>query len=122
MIDLSKSQSPESTQEEMQDFVNRVYNYAADLYLNHNMSWHEVRIALIEQGLNSNDADTVVDNLRKQESDAKSKVANKELGYGALWAVGGIALTAISSGTVIFWGAVVWGGWLMIKGLYHKMG
>lgn len=87
MIDLSKSQFPESTQEDMQDFANRVYDYATDLYLNHNMNWHEVRIALIEQGLNSNDANTIVDNLREQESNAKSKAANKELGYGALWAV-----------------------------------
>lgn len=27
---------------------------------------------------------------------------NKELGYGALWALGGIALTAITDGAVIF--------------------
>lgn len=121
MIDLNKTESSQPTQEEMQDFVNRVYDYAADLYLNHNMSWNQIRSALIEQGLNSTDADTVVDNLRKQESEAKSSAANKELGYGALWAIGGIALTAISSGTVIFWGAVVWGGWLIIKGLYHKI-
>lgn len=79
-------------------------------------------MALIEQGLNSVDADTVVDNLRKQELEAKSNAANKELGYGALWALGGIGLTAISGGTLIFWGAIAWGGYLIIKGLYHKMG
>lgn len=124
MIDLNKEQSsqPEPTQKEMQEFINRVYNYAADLYVNHNMSWQQVRLALIEQGLNSNEADIVVDNLRSQESEAKSKGANKELGYGALWAVGGIALTAITGGTLIFWGAVVWGGWLMLRGIYHKFG
>lgn len=121
MIDLNKNDTSQPTQDEIRDFVNRVYNYAADLYLNHNMSWNQVRTTLIEQGFNSTDADTVVDNLRKQESEAKNSAANKELRYGALWAIGGIALTVISSGTVIFWGAVVWGGCLIIKGLYHKM-
>lgn len=44
------------------------------------------------------------------------------MGYGALWALGGIALTAITDGAVIFYGAVLWGGWLLLKGIYHKIG
>ena len=52
----------------------------------------------------------------------KIDASNKELGYGALWALGGIALTAITDGAFIFYGAVLWGGWLIIKGIYHKIG
>ena len=118
MIDLEKQQEP--SQEEIQDFVNKVYDYAVDLYTNQNMSWEEVKRELINQGLNQEDALTVVENLKEQENKAKHDSANKELGYGALWAFGGIALTAITGGTFIFWGAVVWGGWLILKGLYHK--
>jgi transposase-like protein len=119
MIDLDKQQQP--TQEEIQDFVNKVYDYAVDLYTNQNMSWGEVKQELINQGLNQEDASTVVENLKEQESQAKHEAANKELGYGVLWAVGGVALTALTGGTLIFWGAVVWGGWLILKGMYHKM-
>ena len=119
MIDLNKQQQP--TQEEIQDFVNKVYDYAVDLHTNQNMIWGEVKQELINIGLNQEDATTVVENLKGQESKAKHDAADKELRYGVLWAVGGVALTAITGGTLIFWGAVVWGGWLILKGLYHKM-
>ncbi len=119
MIDLEKQQEP--IQEDIQDFVNKVYDYAVYLYTNQNMSWREVKRELVNQGLSQEDAITVIENLKEQEAEAKHEAANKELGYGALWAFGGIALTAITDGTLIFWGAVVWGGWLILKGLNHKM-
>lgn len=118
MIDLDKQQEP--TQEEIQDFVNKVYDYAVNLYTNQNMSWWEVKQELVNQGLSKDDATTVIENLKEQEKQAKHDAANKELGYGALWALGGIALTAITGGVFIFYGAVFWGGWLVLKGLYHK--
>lgn len=111
MIDLEKQKEP--SEEEIQEWVNEVYEYAVNLYTNHNMSW---------EGLNVEDATTVVSNLKQQEHEAKIDASNKELGYGALWALGGIALTAITDGAVIFYGAVLWGGWLLLKGIYHKIG
>lgn len=77
---------------------------------------------MINQGLDVEDATTVVSNLKQQEREAKKDASNKELGYGALWALGGIALTAITGGVFIFYGAVLWGGWLILKGIYHKIG
>ena len=120
MIDLEKQK--EHSEEEIQEWVNDVYEYAVNLYLNHNMSWGEVRQELINQGLNIEDATTVVSNLKQQEHEAKIDASNKGLRYGALWALGGIALTAITDGAVIFYGAVLWGGWLLLKGIYHKIG
>ena len=120
MIDLEKQK--ESSEEEIQEWVNEVYEYAVNLYTNHNMSWGEVRQELINQGLNVEDATTVISNLKQQEHEAKIDASNKELGYGALWALVGIALTAITDGAVIFYGAVLWGGWLLLKGIYHKIG
>ena len=120
MIDLEKQKEP--SEEEIQEWVNEVYEYAVNLYTNHNMSWGEVRQELINQGLNVEDATTVVSNLKQQEHEAKIDASNKELGYGALWALGGIALTAITDGAVIFYRAVLWGGWLLLKGIYHKIG
>lgn len=121
MIDLGKSKSSEPTPEEVRRYVNSIYEYAADLYINQDMSWGEVRSALLDRGLSVEDAETVVENLEAQESEARNSAANKELGFGVLWAAGGIIATVVSSGTVIFWGAVVWGGWLILKGLYHKI-
>lgn len=86
------------------------------------MSWREVRHELINQGLDVEDATAVVSSLKQQEREAKIDASNKELGYGALWALGGIALTAITGGVFIFYGAVLWGGWLILKGIYHKIG
>ena len=100
MIDLEKQKEP--SEEEIQEWVNEVYEYAVNLYTNHNMSWGEVRQELINQGLNVEDATTVVSNLKQQEHEAKIDASNKELGYGALWALGGIALTAITDGAVMF--------------------
>ena len=48
MIDLEKQKEP--SEEEIQEWVNEVYEYAVNLYTNHNMSWGEVRQELINQG------------------------------------------------------------------------
>ena len=47
MIDLEKQKEP--SEEEIQEWVNEVYEYAVNLYTNHNMSWGEVRQELINQ-------------------------------------------------------------------------
>lgn len=120
MIELEKQQEP--TKEEVQEWVNQVYEYAADLYINQDKSWGEVKNELVKQGLNDEDASAIVSNLKEQEREEKKDASNKELGYGVLWAGGGIALTAITGGTFIFYGAVLWGGWLILKGIWHKMG
>lgn len=119
MIELKKQQEP--TQEELNEWANQVYDYAIDLYTNQDKSWREVRQELISQGLDAETASTVVSNLKEEERKAKKNCANKEIGYGFLWAVGGVALTAITGGMFVFYGAVLWGAWLILKGIWHKM-
>ena len=119
MENIQEKQEP--TQEEIQEFVNQVYDFAVDLYTNQNMNWGEVRQELINQGVTPGVASVVVSNLQEQERQAKNEMSNKELGYGALWAVGGDALTALTGGYLIFWGAVMWGGWLILRGIWHKI-
>lgn len=121
MANIEDYSNQDSTQEEFQKYVNRVYEYAADLILNKGMSYEEAKCELISQGVDGEGANTVVSNLREQIKEAKNKAANKELGYGALWAIGGAGLTAITGGVFIFYGAVIWGIWLILKGLYHKI-
>lgn len=121
MIQLDKQEDREPTEQEIQEYVNRVYDYAADLYINQNMSWNQVERELVKQGLTTSDASVVVENLQKEEHKAKHNSANSELGWGTLWLLGGIVLTALTAGNVLFYGAILWGGWLIIKGLYHKI-
>lgn len=90
MIQLEKEGSNEShSEQEIQDFVNRVYDYALNLRLNREMGWEEVRDELVIQGINEEGAQTVVDNLREQERNAWKSASKKEIGYGLLWALGG---------------------------------
>lgn len=120
MIELDKKgHSP--SQEEIDSFVNSVYNYAGDLIVNHNYSYGDAQKALVEQGLSEVDAETVVENIKRQIKEAKSEAANKELLYGFLWAAGGALLTIITDGTFIFYGAVLYGLYLIVVGLWHKI-
>lgn len=64
----------------------------------------------------------VVDNILLEEA---KKVATKKVAIGAAWAIGGGALTAITynaasdGGTyLIFWGAIIFGIWDILRGLY----
>lgn len=120
MIDLDKQENTPS-QEEIDSFVNSVYNYAGDLIVNHDYSYGDAKKALVEQGLSEADAETVVENIKTQIKEAKSEAANKELLYGFLWAAGGALLTVITDGTFIFYGAVLYGLYLIIVGLWHKI-
>ena len=120
MIDLDKQQQNPS-QEEIDAYVNSVYDYAGNLIVNQNYSYREAQTALIQQGLTAEDAETVVNNIKSQIKDAKSEAANKELLYGLLWAAGGTLLTLITDGTFIFYGAVLYGLYLIIMGTWHKI-
>ena len=53
-------------------------------------------------------------------------VAASQMRTGALWCIGGIAITAITysaasdgGGYLIMWGPMLWGGWTFLKGLFN---
>lgn len=121
MRTFTQEELSQATPEELQKYADEAYEYAADLFLNYGMSWNDVREELVGHGLSEADADAIVNNLEEQESSARHSVANKELGYGVLWAAGGIFASILTDWTLIFWGAVAWGGWLILKGLYHHL-
>lgn len=120
MIDLDKQEQAPS-QEEIDSYVNSVYNYAGDLIVNQDYSYGEAKSALIQQGISADDAETVINNIKNQIKEAKSEAANKQLLYGFLWAAGGALLTIITGGTFIFYGAVLYGLYLIIVGGWHKI-
>lgn len=105
---------------EQQNRVNRIYDYAANLFVNEKKTSHEVTKILIENGLDEKDALIVVGNLVMQIKEAKKENAKKDILYGALWCVGGIVLT-ISGVGFIFWGAIIFGGYQFLKGVINSI-
>lgn len=101
-----------------QQAVNAIYEFAANLMLNEDKNTHEVKMALLEKGLDEKSASIVITNLEQQIEDAKKENAQKDMLYGALWCVGGLVATAADIG-YIFWGAIVFGGIQFFKGVLN---
>lgn len=120
MIELEKNQNQEPSQEEIQKYVDSVYNYAADLIVNKGLSYEDAKQSLINQGVDPQGAQTVVDNIEQQIDEQKSKNASNDILWGLVWAIGGLALTFITGGQYIFWGAVVYGGYRLFKGMSNQ--
>lgn len=98
-----------------------MYNVAADLLVNQNKSSDEVKNALIEKGLSQDAAYTIVSNLEDEIRKAKKERASKDILFGALWCIGGIIATVANIG-FIFWGAILFGGIQLVKGLVNYFG
>jgi hypothetical protein len=99
-----------------QEFVDQVYEYAANLLVKMKRSATEVEQLLVAQGLDAESATTVVSNLQIQIRDAKKAQAKKDMLHGGLWCVGGTALTMAHIG-FFFWGAIVFGGIQFFRGV-----
>jgi hypothetical protein len=108
--------------------ASEIIDYAANLMIHENKSAKETKLTLIQNGLDEETASLIVMNLEKQIQDVKKDAANKNMIYGLLWAVGGIVATgatysaASEGGTyVAFYGAVIYGGYRFLKGLFYKL-
>lgn len=108
----------ETTNPETQEAANQLYSYAANLLVNENKSAYETKNALVEKGLSSENAAFVVESLESQIEEAKYEKARKDMLYGALWCIGGTALTLANVG-FIFWGAILFGGIQFFRGLIN---
>jgi hypothetical protein len=79
--------------------------------------------ALVDQGVAPDDAAVIVRRVHTQYREAMAKASLKTIGIGAMWAVGGSAVTAFtflsSHSTGVFvaaWGAIIFGFFDMIRG------
>ena len=73
----------EKENDNQQEAVNQIYEYAANLLINQKKSLTETKNVLIAQGLDEESASVVVSNLEQQIKDAKKEGANKDMLYGA---------------------------------------
>ena len=108
----------ENTDLENQEAVDQVYNYAAEQMITHGKDKETVKLELEKQGVDRNNAATIVDSLEQEIGCAKKERANKDMLYGALWLIGGTVATVSDIGA-IFWGAIVFGGFQFLKGAYN---
>lgn len=105
--------------------TDQIYAFAADQMVRQQKNSYQVKTALLEQGLSEANAAIVVENLEKQIEQARKTKSNKDMLYGALWAVGGIIVTSVSmasgKGGVIAWGAILFGGIQFVRGIINSM-
>ena len=106
----------EESSTDHQNTANHLIEYAANLLIQEKKSASETKKALMDMGLDAENAETIVSSLEEQIQQAKNEAANKNMLYGALWFLGGVGATAAEIGYV-FWGAIVYGGFLFLKGL-----
>lgn len=125
MIDLDKKQDNNATpsKEEIERYVQSVYDYAANTLVQNNYDYENTKRLLIEQGLQESDAEVVISNIREKVQEAqeeKEESGNKRCLYGLVWVLGGAFLTFVSDGTVIFYGAIIYGLYLLGTGMINK--
>jgi hypothetical protein len=117
--------SSEPTDEEV---VQAIYDFAAEQMVN-GASDRQVESMLREKGLDAESAATVVSNLAEHREQARAKAGQGAMISGALWCIGGIAVTAITyqaasgGGTyVVAWGAILFGAIQFFRGLAASAG
>lgn len=124
-IDSDKREEP--TDEEVQKWIDTVYQYTINKMANNGVSATQMKEDLINQGLTADDADIVVNKVSQMIKESKKENGKKDMLYGALWCIGGIVVTAITysaasgGGTyIVAWGAIFWGAIQFIKGLINS--
>ena len=113
------------TEQEIQEFVNTVYYQAGQLLFEENFTPQNAVEKLVKKGLRHKDAEIVVQNLMQQQHEAKIEAANKNILYGSLCLIGGLIVTfgTMSLGCstfIVTWGAIVFGGLQLIRGLFQR--
>jgi hypothetical protein len=100
-----------------------VYEYGAQL-LAAKVSDAEIIRQMMEKGLTEEMANKVLSNLKQAKGGLTRKEGAKNMGFGALWAIGGTVVSLVTmemahdGGTYyVFWGAVIYGVFLFIRGL-----
>lgn len=104
------------TEEEQQQAVREVYEYAAHLMVQEKQPDYAVKRVLQERGLDRESAELVVANIRERIVQEKKKGGQRNMLYGALWCAGGLVASFSDIG-LVFWGAIVVGAAQLVMGL-----
>src|SRR5262245_26879271 len=117
-----------SHEQEVERAVEAVYEIAAH-QMQSGVADAVIEQNLVEQGLTPEVARIVVQNLGQARNQARRESGKKKMLYGALWCVGGTAVTAFTYSSAstgggsyyIFWGAIIFGAIEFFWGLGQYM-
>lgn len=118
-----------SSEDNSQDqALNAAVQFIAE-QLNAGQNARQIESMLVAQGADPGVAASLVAEVKKLRSNAIRADGFKNLGIGALWCVGGIIVTAVSysmaassasgGSYLVTWGAVIFGGIQMLRGLFR---
>lgn len=104
-----------------------IYNFAGNLLFKMNKSPEEAIQLLVESGIDSGIARSVINNILSKVKEEKKASRNNKMLYGGLWFVGGIVVTAITYSYaeagdtyLVASGAIVYGGIQFFRGVFNK--
>ncbi len=97
-----------------------VYHYVANLLTQQNKDPYEVKQALVNNGIEPQEADRIIYEVEQQTNKIKNEAANKDMLWGAVWCIGGTIGTLANTG-FIFWGAIIFGGIQFFKGVSNRV-
>jgi hypothetical protein len=108
-----------------QQIAEAVYGYAAER-MHAGQDSMQIKMELMQKGLDAQTADTVVDGLFQARSSAARGAGMRNMAFGSLWCIGGTVVTVVTlsmaanGGTyVVAWGAIVFGALQFLRGLWQ---
>ena len=101
--------------QEDQEIIDKIYEIATHSLIKEKNTPTETIDELIRKGIDSETAEKVVSHIQSEINTAQKKRNKKDMIIGALFCLGGILGTLSDSGYV-FWGAIVFGGFQVLKG------
>mgnify|MGYP003589142796 CR=1 FL=1 len=110
-------ESKPSTDENIPKIEDNAYEYATAQIKSGKKYRFEVEDELINNGIDSEEAKRIVTQVENKTGGSKEK-AKKEMLWGAIWLIGGIALTASGIG-LIFIGAILVGTIRLFRGYLY---
>jgi hypothetical protein len=119
---MSQTQTSESEFSE-EETIETIYQYAA-VQMRGGMAAGDIRKSLQAKGLDPQSSRVVVDDLGRLQQDVRKSESQRGITHGAVWLVGGIAVTfmtwssASSGGTqIVAWLAIIFGVYHIFRGI-----
>lgn len=116
-----------NTNNSQEQAIDALFDYTLNLLVIEKKKTWEVKKILTDEGASAEAAAKLVDAAKQKYNSAITKKANKDMLFGALWCVGGTAVTvftyAAASGGgryVVTYGAIIWGAIQFFKGYSAK--
>lgn len=97
--------------------VNTIVDYIAHGLIVQEKLPSQVKKELVEKGASPQTAETIVEGFIEEYNKKKKRGGQREMLFGALWCVGGTVVTVMSTGMVIAWGAIIFGGIQFVRGI-----